>query len=143
MISCYHEDCRRENKGQKRGNCDMGILYIEAECQADKEKRHGNCTTGLPAPPILGKQRGLISPYTSSPTHTMGGGKNCRKAGAGVYIGYRVYCHLIHSTKFSTKKTFHATSFVVYIFYVSTSFIFHLLYPKLFVVSYPIYFVEL
>ena len=41
MISCYHEDCRRENKGQKRENCDMGTLYIEAECKAEKEKRHG------------------------------------------------------------------------------------------------------
>ena len=69
--------------------------------------------------------------------------KNCRKAGAGVYIGYRVYCHLIHSHKFSTKKTFHATSSVFYMFYVSTSFIFHVLYPKLFVVSYPINYVEL
>ena len=41
MISCYHEDCRRENKGQKRENCDMGTLYIESECKAEKEKRHG------------------------------------------------------------------------------------------------------
>ena len=41
MISCYHEDCRRENKGQKREKCDMGTLYIEAECKAEKEKRHG------------------------------------------------------------------------------------------------------
>ena len=72
-----------------------------------------------------------------------GRGKNCRKAGAGVYIGYGVYCHLIHSHKFSTKKTFHATSSVFYIFYVSISFIFHVLYPKLYVLPYPLYFVEL
>ena len=41
MISCYHEDCRRANKGQKREHCDMGTLYIEAECKAEKDKRHG------------------------------------------------------------------------------------------------------
>ena len=73
----------------------------------------------------------------------LGGEKIVERGGAGVYIGYRVYCHLIHSHKFSTKKTFHATSSVFYMFYVSTSFIFHVLYPKLYVVSYPLYFVEI
>ena len=68
-------------------------------------------------------------------------GKNCRKAGGGVYIGYRVSAHLIHSSKFSPKKTFHATLSVFYMFYVSTLFIFHVLYPKLFVAPYPINYV--
>ena len=30
-----------KNIGQKWENCDMGTLYIESECKAEKEKRHG------------------------------------------------------------------------------------------------------
>ena len=64
--------------------------------------------------------------------------KNCRKAGAGVCIGYRVYCHLIHYHKFSPNKTFHATLSVFSIFFVSCLFIMYLLYPKLFALPYPL-----
>ena len=89
--------------------------------------------------PKVGRHTGT-QPQTMSHWHPPL--KNCRKAGAGVYIGYRVSAHLIHFHKFSPKKTFHATSSVFYMFYVSTSFIFYVLYPKLFVETYPIYFVD-
>ena len=72
-----------------------------------------------------------------------GGGKNCRKAGAGVYISSRVKRPSFVLTKHHPKKLFIAPCFIFYIFYVVSLFIMYLHNPKLFVVSYPKYFVEL
>ena len=107
--------------GVSKQNLHFKHQVLVAPFEASKFKHSGDCTWRIIP----------VSKWLGSPP------KNCRKAGAGVYIGYRVSAHLIHSHKFSTKKTFHA------MFYVSTSFIFHVLYPKLFVVSYPINYVEL
>ena len=68
--------------------------------------------------------------------------KNCRKAGAGVYRCSRVKRPSFIITNIIPKKLFIAPCFIFYIFYVSTSFIFHVCYPKLFVVSYPLFYVN-
>ena len=71
------------------------------------------------------------------------GGKNCRKAGAGVYRCSRVKRPSFVFTKHHPKKLFIAPCFIFYIFYVSILFIMYLHNPKLYVVSYPIKSVEL
>ena len=55
----------------------MGTLYIEAECKAEKEKRHG-----------IHWKLHLPSPYIP-PTHTMGGG-----GGGGWQHGTRYHIYI-------------------------------------------------
>ena len=58
----------------------MGTLYIEAECKAEKEKRHG-----------IHWKLHLPSPYTSYPYHGGGGGVATRDTVPYIYI-YMCVC---------------------------------------------------